>query len=169
MGNVGKNLFQQTDNNVIKITCDDNSMTGVLVILEWHNVQPNTDGKYNMTQFISKYGGNEGSTNDIIIKDGKAEYNLHNDTDFFMVAPYITGIKLANQENASNVYVELLHNGESIVTSYSKTPLFGDESQVSFGLQVYSVNGTKLSDSDLNIDIPELKNAFNFETEGILK
>lgn len=65
--------------------------------------------------------------------------------------------------------MELLHNGESIVTSYSKTPLFGDESQVSFGLQVYSVNGTKLSDSDLNIDIPELKNAFNFETEGILK
>lgn len=64
-------------------------MTGVLVILEWHNVQPNADGKYNMTQFISKYGGNEGSTNDIIIKDGKAEYNLRNDTDFFMVAPYI--------------------------------------------------------------------------------
>ena len=33
--------------------------------------------------------------------------------------------------------------------------------KISFGLRMYSVNGTPLSDNDVNIDIPELKNALD--------
>lgn len=153
------NPLQKVDNNAISISSDDSSVSGKLMICEWSDVKSNENGTYNITQFISKYGGNEGTTNDIIIKDGKAEYTLRNDTDFFMVSPLIKDINQSNNNSEGSVKVEYLHNGKSLITSSNKISIFR-ECKVSFGSQIYSTNGTKLSDSDVIIDSPELKTAF---------
>lgn len=154
------NFTQQADSNVITISSEDPSMSGKLTIIEWSGVEANADGKYNITQFITKYGGLVGTSNDIVIENGKGEYTLHNNTEFFMVASYIDNIKPDYNKSDVTVNVEYLHNGESILTSSNTVTIF-EECPISFGLRMYSVNGTPLSDNDVNIDIPELKNALD--------
>ena len=65
-----------------------------------------------------------------------------------------------SEQSDVTVNVEYLHNGESILTSSNTVTIF-EECPISFGLRMYSVNGTPLSDNDVNIDIPELKNALD--------
>ena len=77
-----------------------------------------------------------------------------------MVASYIDNIKPDYNKSDVTVNVEYLHNGESILTSSNTVTIF-EECPISFGLRMYSVNGTPLSDNDVNIDIPELKNALD--------
>ena len=103
------NFTQQADSNVITISSEDPSMSGKLTIIEWSGVEANADGKYNITQFITKYGGLVGTSNDIVIENGKGEYTLHNNTEFFMVASYIDNIKPDYNKSDVTVNVEYLH------------------------------------------------------------
>lgn len=160
MGN-GVNL-QKNNNGTIKISSDDNSVSGKLTIHEYKNIKKNPNGTYNITQFYDKFGTPKGIKNDIPIKNGKAEYTLHNDTEFFIVDS-ITKVKSNDTGNTSTptINVEYLYNGKSILSSSEPVNFYPEVSEkdclVSFALDIYSLDGNKLSIDSFNIDIPELK------------
>lgn len=155
---MGNNINILHDTGNIKISSEDSSMSGKLTITEFKNIKKNENGTYNISQFYDRFGMPTGAKNDIVIKDGKAEYTLHNDTEFFIVDYYITDIKPKynyGNDSAPKVTVEYLHNGKSVLSS-SETA-YADQCDVTFGVKIYSLDGTTLSSNSLNYDIPEFK------------
>ena len=149
--------FQET--GTVKINSEDNSMSGKLKIIEFKNIKKNSNGTYNVTQFYNRYGVPTGTTNDILIKDGKAEYTLHNDTEFFIIEHYITDIKpnygYGNNGSAPLVTVDYSLGGKSVLSSSDTA--YADQCDVTFGGRLYALDGSTIPESSFNIDIPELK------------
>ena len=154
---VSAGLFDSnnSDNGIIKIESEDSSMKGTVEIYEFKNIKENDDGSYNITQFYDQDGLEKGKKHSITIKDGAAEYALHNDTEFFIIYYFITNIKPEydlDNETAPMVNVEYLYHGESMLSSSEEA--YYDQCDISFGSKVYKVNGDQV---DLKADDPELK------------
>ncbi len=151
---VGGLFGDETHECILTVESEDTSMSGIVHITEFRNIKENYDGTYDASQFYKTSGVTKGNSHDVKIKDGKAEYKLHNDTEFFIVEYYITDIKPNygyTNESAPVITVEYLFDGESILSS-SETA-YVNQCDVSFGGQVYSIKGDQIQ---LNIDIPEL-------------
>ena len=90
------------------------------MIIEFKDIKQNEDGAYNTSQF----GTNDGEWNVnvvfIPIDNGKAEYNLTEDTEMFAVGPYITNLTKEYElaDNSAPVFeVKYLFNGEEVLSS----------------------------------------------------
>ena len=145
----GEDSSISDENGVIKIECDNDSISGTLVIHEFKNIkQDNNTTTINASEFYDDEGYLKGGIqNSIKIKDGKAEYQLHNDTEFFSVDYFIANI---NPETAESlITVEYLFNGQTMLSSSENNGGI-DICPVSFGDTIYSVNGTE---PELNMDI----------------
>lgn len=152
----GEDNSLSDENGLIKIECDDNSISGTLVIHEFKNIkQDNNTTTINASEFYDDKGYLKGGIqNSIKIKDGKAEYQLHNDTEFFSVEYFIENI---NPETAESlITVEYLFNGETLLSSSENNGGI-DICSVSFGDTIYSVNGTE-PELNLNIESGEVYN-----------
>lgn len=78
-----------------------------------------------------------------MITNGKAKYNLHDDTKFFKIGPYIDDIKLTGKsEDSPLVIVEYKLNNKTILSSASNVR--GDECEITFGFNVHSINGDNI-------------------------
>ena len=139
---------------VLKIESEDSSMSGVVEIYEYKNVDENSNGTLNASEFYDSNGFLKGNKHAIKIKDGQAEYQLHNDTKYFAVDYFITDINNDYDDDATAplVTVEYFQNGNSLLSSSEKA--YYDQCDVSFGDKIYSINGDL---ADLIINNPELK------------
>ena len=93
------------ENGLIKIECNNSSISGTLYIHEFKNIaQDNNTTAINASEFYDDSGLlDDGIKNSIQIKDGKAEYQLHNDTEFFSVDYFIENINPSDADLIINV------------------------------------------------------------------
>ena len=143
---------------VLKIESEDSSMSGIVEIYEYKNIDENNDGTVNASNFYDTSGYLKGSKHAIKIKDGQAEYKLHNDTQYFGVYYFITDINNDYEDDATApiVTVEYFLNGDSLLSSAEKA--YYDQCDISFGDQIYSINGDL---AKLNIDDSKLKDVIS--------
>lgn len=128
---VSANVFDFLGGNsgekMITIESEDSSLSGKLQITEYKSYESN-----------NKFEG--GGTNDILVKNGKGEYKLHDDTKFFEVDGYLENIEYKNSSNKEpQVTVKYLLDNKTLLSSSNNA--LNNTCDVSFGYKVYSVEG----------------------------
>lgn len=123
-----------TDEKVLKLNCEDSSMSGILKITEYKDVEK-SGNNYTYEDFAG------GTPKDLLIKNGEIEYKLHDDTKFFKVDSFIDAIELDKnaKDDEPMITVEYLVNNETILSSSDH--VLDDFCEVSFGDEVYTVEG----------------------------
>lgn len=151
-----------SSNPTITVNSEDTSMSGKLTITEFINIEKNSNGTYNVSQFMNNYGAWTGNTKDIPIKDGKAEYELSEDTQFFTVNYYIMDIRPDygfGNDTAPIVEVKYIANGDEVLSSSNQA--YVDQCDITWGGRIYDTDGNILNFNDFNIDIPALQDYFD--------
>lgn len=140
---------------VLKVHANDN-VSGKVTVYEYSNIQKNANGTYNLSQFGDYYGllgfyeYQTGSSQDIQIIDGEAEYTVTNGTQFLYVYPFVTDLSNDYGFDGSNktITLELYINGVKKFSSTSE--MYADQADISFGDKLIDLsNGKALSDNQL--------------------
>ncbi|WP_296848390.1 hypothetical protein [uncultured Methanobrevibacter sp.] len=141
---------------VIKVTSDNNAISGKMEVFEFRNVKQNANGTWNLSEFGDYYGllgfysDNNGAEHDVMIKNGTAEYEIKNDTQVFFVYYYITDIS-----GKGNITVDLNVNGAQKFSSISE--IYSKQCDINWGDQLITRDGNVISDNDLIPDTPHNK------------
>ena len=133
-----------------------------MMIIEFKDIKQNEDGTYNTSQFGNNDGEWNGNVVFIPIEDGKAEYNLTGDTEMFAVDNYITNLTQEYDiaDNSTPAFdVKYLFNGEELLSSSEHA--YFDQCDVSFGGNIYYLNGTGFTEEDISIDLPNLQESYD--------
>lgn len=138
---------------VIKVSSDNNDISGKIEVYEFRNIKQNANGTWNLSEFgdyyglLGFYGENNGAEHDILIQNGTAEYEIQNDTQVIFVYYYITDVS-----GEGNITVDLNVNG---VQKFSSTSdIYSGQCDISWGDQLITLDGNVISDNDL---IPDTK------------
>lgn len=155
------------EDTTITINCNGTNESGQLMLIEFKDIEANSNGTYNTSQFGTNDGIWKGDIVNITIENGTANYTLSNDTQFFAVDSYITDLSrdydILN-ESAPYIDVNLTHNGEEIASSHEQ--VYFDQCDVSFGgSKIYYLNGTALTEDQINIDLPDLQESHDWVVE----
>lgn len=153
-------------NPKITVSSEDPNMNGIITVYEFKNIEKNSNGTYNVSQFINNLGVYTGNTKDIPVKEGKAEYELSDDTEFFTVYYLVNDITPNygfGNESAPMVEVKYIANGKEVLSSIDQA--YYDQCDIKWAGRIYDTDGNALELNDYNIDIPELKEYF--ESAGI--
>ena len=153
-------------NVTIIIDCNGTNETGQLMIIEFKDIQKNDDGTFNTSQFGTNEGEWNGNVVYVPVVDGKAEYNLTNGTEMFGVDNYITNLTEEYEiaDNSTPTFdVKYLFNGDEVMSSSEHA--YFDQCDVSFGGNIYYLNGTGLTEDDIVIDLPDLQESYDFVME----
>lgn len=133
---------------VIKVSSDNNDISGKMKVYEFRNIEQNENGTWNLSEFgdyyglLGFYGENNGAEHDIMIKNGSAEYEIQNDTQVIFVYYYITDIS-----GEGNITVDLNVNG---VQKFSSTSdIYSEQCNINWGDQLITVDGNVITDNDL--------------------
>ena len=154
------------DVGTFTIECKDANETGQLMIIEFKDIEQNEDGTFNTSQFGNNDGVWNGNVVFIPVVDGKGEYNLSNDTEMFAVDSYITNLTEEYEiaDNSTPTFeVKYLYNGEEVLSSSEHA--YFDQCDVSFGGNIYYLNGTGMTEDDIVIDLPDLQESYDFVME----
>ena len=153
---------EASDVGTITIECNDTTESGQLMIIEFKDIEQNENGTYNTSQFGTNDGEWKGNVVYIPIEDGKAEYNLTDDTEMFAVDSYIIDLnkeyELADDTTPS-FDVKYLFNGDEVLSSSEHA--YFDQCDVSFGGNIYFLNGTGFTEDDISIDLPNLQESYD--------
>ena len=153
--------WQTGDVGTVTIDCDVNE-SGQLMIIEFKDIEQNDDGTFNTSQFGTDDGEWKGNVVFIPVEDGKAEYNLTGDTEMFAVDSYITNLtdeyEIADNSTPA-FHVKYLFNGEEVLSSSEHA--YFDQCDVSFGGNIYYLNGTGFTEDDISIDLPNLQESYD--------
>lgn len=150
----------------IIIDSNDTDLSGELMIIEFKNITANDNGTYNTSQFGTNEGKWNGDIKYIGIENGKANYTLSEDTQFFAVDYYIVNLTEDfgdDNENAPFFDVKLLVNGEEIESSHEQ--VYFDQCDVSWGGKIFNINGTALKEEQINIDLADLQESHDVVQE----
>ena len=133
---------------VIKVSSDNNDISGKMKVYEFRNIEQNENGTWNLSEFgdyyglLGFYGENNGAEHDIMIKNGSAEYEIQNDTQVIFVYYYITDVS-----GDGNITVDLDVNG---VQKFSSTSdIYSEQCNINWGDQLITVDGNVITDNDL--------------------
>ena len=154
------------DVGTFTIECDGANETGQLMIIEFKDIEQNENGTFNTSQFGNNDGVWKGNVVFIPVVDGRAEYNLTNDTEMFAVDNYITNLTEEYElaDNSTPAFnVKYLFNGEEVLSSSEHA--YFDQCDVSFGGNIYYLNGTGMTEDDIVIDLPDLQESHDFVME----
>ena len=146
----------------ITIDCNDTNESGQLMIIEFNDIKQNENGTYNASQFGTNDGEWNGNVVLIPIENGKAEYNLSADTEMFAVDNYIVNITNDygfSNDSAPTFDVKYSYKGEEVLSSSEHA--YADQCDVSFGGDIYFINGTGFTDEDINLDLPDLQESYD--------
>lgn len=133
---------------VIKVTSDNNDVSGKIKVYEFRNIEQNENGTWNLSEFgdyyglLGFYGDNNGAEHDVMIQNGTAEYEIQNDTQVIFVYYYITDIS-----GEGNITVDLDVNGAQKFSSTSE--IYSDQCDISWGDQLITLDGNIIPDNDL--------------------
>ena len=151
-----------TGDGTITIECNDTTENGQLMIIEFKDIQQNENGTYNTSQFGNDNGEWNGHVVYIPIENGKAEYNMSAGTEMFAVDSYITNLTTDYELGATDTPVfdvKYLYSGNELLTSSEQQ--YGSQCDVSFGGDIYYLNGTGLTEDDICIDLPNLQKSYD--------
>ena len=133
---------------VIKVTSDNDDISGKMEVYEFRNIKQNENGTWNLSEFgdyyglLGFYGENNGAEHDVLIKNGVAEYEIQNDTQVIFVYYYITDIS-----GEGNITVDLNVNG---VQKFSSTSdIYSGQCNINWGDQLITMDGNIIPDNDL--------------------
>ena len=155
-----------SDVGTITIDCNGTNETGQLMIIEFKDIQKNENGTFNTSQFGTNEGEWNGNVVYVPVVDGKAEYNLTNGTEMFGVDNYITNLTEEYEiaDNSTPTFdVKYLFNGDEVMSSSEHA--YFDQCDVSFGGNIYYLNGTGLTEDDIVIDLPDFPESYDFVME----
>lgn len=159
-------LGGSSDVGTFIIECNDTNESGQMMIIEFKDIEQNENGTFNTSQFGNNDGVWNGNVVYIPIENGRAEYNLSNDTEMFAVDSYITNLTkeydIADDSTLA-FDVKYLFNGEEVLSSSEHS--YFDQCDVSFGGNIYYLNGTGLTEDDICIDLPNLQESYDFVME----
>lgn len=159
-------LGGSSDVGTFIIECNDTNESGQMMIIEFKDIEQNENGTFNTSQFGNNDGVWNGNVVYIPIENGRAEYNLSNDTEMFAVDSYITNLTkeydIADDSTLA-FDVKYLFNGEEVLSSSEHA--YFDQCDVSFGGNIYYLNGTGLTEDDICIDLPNLQESYDFVME----
>lgn len=133
---------------VIKVSSDNEDISGKMEVYEFRNIEQNENGTWNLSEFgdyyglLGFYGENNGAEHDIMIKDGSAEYEIQNDTQVIFVYYYITDIS-----GEGNITVDLNVDGAQKFSSTSE--IYSEQCDISWGDQLITIDGNVISDNEL--------------------
>lgn len=149
----------------IVIDSNDTNLSGELMIIEFKNITANDNGTYNTSQFGTNDGDWNGNVTYIHIENGKANYTLNEDTEFFVMDSYITNLTkdFDEDENAPFFDVKILVNGKEIESSHEQA--YFDQCDVSVGGKIFNINGTALKEDQIVIDLPDLQESYDIIKE----
>lgn len=159
-------LGGSSDVGTFIIECNDTNESGQMMIIEFKDIEQNENGTFNTSQFGNNDGVWNGNVVYIPIENGRAEYNLSNDTEMFAVDSYITNLTKEYDiaDNSTLAFdVKYLFNGEEVLSSSEHA--YFDQCDVSFGGNIYYLNGTGLTEDDICIDLPNLQESYDFVME----
>ena len=154
------------DTGTITIECDGADESGQMMIIEFKDIKQNEDGTFNTSQFGTDGGEWKGNVVFIPVENGTGEYNLSDDTEMFAVDSYITNLTEEYElaDNSTPAFnVKYLYNGEEKLSSSEHA--YFDQCDVSFGGNIYYLNGTGLTEDDISIDLPNLQESYDFIME----
>ena len=157
--------FLGADNSgdgTITIDCNDTSENGQLMIIEFKDIEQNENGTYNTSQFGTNDGEWNGNVVFIPIENGKAEYNLSAGAEMFAVDSYITNLTTDYELGANDTPtfdVKYLYAGKEVLSSSEQQ--YSTSCDVSFGGDIYYLNGTGLTEDDICIDLPNLQESYD--------
>lgn len=152
--NIGGIDLPLNDEVVLKISSEDKNLTGTARVYEYSDVEQNSNGTWNLSEFGDYYGlwgfdsYQNGAVIDIPITNGEGEYKISNTTKVFMVDSFITGIPTEN----STITVDLYVNGAKKYSSTGKSYGFmeGDyQADINFGHKLITMDGNVIPDKDL--------------------
>lgn len=131
-------LGGSADEKIVKIESEEPSLNGILKITEYKDVEK-SGNDYTYEDFAG------GSSNDILIENGEAEYKLHDDTKFFKVDLFIDAIELDKnvKDKSPMVTVKYLFNNDTKLSSSDY--VLDDFCEVDFGETVYTVEGESVN------------------------
>ena len=155
--------FNSGNNAKITIDCNDTTEGGQLMVIEFKDIEQNSNGTYNTSQFGTNEGVWNGDVVYIPIKDGKAEYKFTKGTQMFAIDSYITDLNKDydyENESAPTFDVKLICDGK-VVQSCSEQA-YVDQCDVPIGGNIYFMNGTGFTNDDVNIDLPDLQDSYEF-------
>lgn len=154
-----------SDVGTFTVNCSVNE-TGQLMIIEFKDIEQNEDGTFNTSQFGTNEGEWNGNVVFIPVVNGTAEYNLSDDTEMFAVDSYITNLTEdydLDNDDAPTFDVKYLYNGEEVLSSSEQA--YFDQCDVTFGGNIYYLNGTGMTEDDIVIDLPDLQESYDFVME----
>ena len=148
------------------IECNDTNESGQLMIIEFKDIEQNENGTFNTSQFGNNDGVWNGDVVYIPIENGRAEYNISEGTEMFAVDSYITNLTKEYDiadDTTMTFEVKYLFNGEEVLSSCEHA--YFDQCDVSFGGNIYYLNGTGMTEDDICIDLPNLQESYDFVME----
>ena len=151
------------DTATIIVNCEDTNLNGQFTIIEFKDIEKNSNGTYNTSQFGTNEGVWKGKVTNVTVKNGKANYTLNDDTEFFALDSYVYNFNKdydLDNESAPNIEVKYIYNGEEVLSSNKKA--YFDQCDISWGGKLFHRNGVITSDSELNIDLPDLQESRKF-------
>ena len=154
------------DVGTFTIDCNGTNETGQLMIIEFKDIEQNEDGTFNTSQFGTNDGEWNGNVVFIPVVNGTAEYNLTEGTEMFGVDSYITNLTEdydIDNPDAPTFNVKYLYNGEEVLSSSEQA--YFDQCDVTFGGNIYYLNGTGMTEDDIVIDLPDLQESYDFVME----
>ena len=146
----------------ITIESSDGAENGQLMIIEFKDIEQNENGTYNTSQFGTDDGEWNGNVVFIPIENGKAEYNLSAGTEMFAVDSYITNLSTEYNLDADDTPtfdVKYICDGDEVLSSSEQQ--YFSQCDVSFGGNIYFINGTGFTEDDICIDLPNLQESYD--------
>lgn len=145
------------DTITITVESDDTNVSGKLMLIEFKNITENSNGTYNTSQFGTNDGEWNGEIKYVDITDGKGLYTLNEGTQFFALDNYIFNLTKEYDiydKSAPYFDVKIVSNGKEVASSHEQA--YMDQCDVSIGGMIYAINGTALTEEQINVDLPEL-------------
>ncbi|MDR0911058.1 MAG: zinc ribbon domain-containing protein [Methanobrevibacter sp.] len=133
---------------------------GSITIYTYSNLKSNSNGSYNWSQFFEPgflWRDYVGSKIDIPIVNGKATYDLPSNTQFFIVYDYGHTNKIFNYNPNDTVTITVSFYSNGVLKAQSISELYSDQFDISFGGDIYNLNGELFNDNDLVDDTNKFK------------
>jgi hypothetical protein len=137
-------LNVSAENKVQIIIEADANFNGTIIIYTYSNLKKNENGSYNITEFYKKHVGYKeykGNEIEIPIINGKATYDLPENTQFFIVAPLGETNEIF-EDIDRKITLDFYINGKLI--EQANSVIDGPVFEIIFGDKIYDAHGNTL-------------------------
>lgn len=125
---------------VIKVHADD-PVNGKITVYELNDITPNNDKTINQSQITGTYDI-KGNKQDVSIENGEATYTVTDGTQFIYIYPYVTELSNFYDYGNSGKYVTVDVYINGVKKFSSKSQMYADQADITFGDKVISKDGT---------------------------